>query len=134
MRPALARSVAPLFAALLLASLGCGSARSSSSPRTDRSVITKEQILQHRFANAYEAVEALHSNWLITKVTDSFNSPSQIRVYVDATFFGGVETLRSINPNNIQSIRHFDGVAATARWGLDHGQGVILVSTQQSQR
>ena len=130
MRPALARSAAPIILALLLASAGCGSARSSTAKRTDRSIITQEQIEQHHFTNAYEAVEALHSNWLITKVTDSFAAPSQIRVYVNATFFGGIETLRTINPNTIRAIQHFDGVAATARWGLDHGQGVILVTTR----
>ena len=130
MRRALARSSAPIVLAFLVASSGCGSARSSPTPRTDRSIITQEQIAQHHFTNAYEAVEALHSNWLITKVTDSFNSPSQIRVYVNATFYGGIETLRSINPNTIRTIQHFDGVAATARWGLDHGQGVILITTR----
>ena len=128
MRPALARTAAFFFTAILVASAGCSGGRSRTSPSADRSVITQEQIAQHHFTNAYEAVEALHSNWLITKVTDSFNAPSQIRVYVDATFFGGIESLRSINPNNIRSIRHFDGVEATARWGLDHGQGVILVT------
>ena len=130
MRPALARSAAPIILAIVIASTGCGSAGSSTRSRTDRSVITQEQIAQHHFTNAYEAVEALHSNWLITKVTDSFTAVSPIRVYVNATFFGGVETLRTINPNTIRSIQHFDGGAATARWGLDHGQGVILVTTR----
>jgi hypothetical protein len=31
---------------------------------------------------------------------------------------------------NVLSIRYIDGIAASARWGLDHGQGVILVSTR----
>jgi hypothetical protein len=133
MRPAFARFAAPILVALLLAPAACSSARSSSSTaaRSDRSLITAEQIFQHRFANAYEAVEALHSNWLLNKSADSFTTPSQVRVYVDNTFVGAVESLRSINPNTIQSIRHFDGIAATARWGLDHGAGVILVTTQR---
>ena len=133
MRTAFARFTAPMAAALMVASAACASGSSSggNSTKTDRSLITSEQILKHRFANAYEAVEALHSNWLVNKSADSFSTPSQIRVYVDNTFYGAVESLRSINPNNIRSIRHFDGVAATARWGMDHGAGVILVSMQQ---
>ena len=131
MRPAFARSTALISVAVVVATAGCGGARSRTTPRADRSLITQEQILEHHFANAYEAVQALHSNWLIAKVTDSFSAPSQIRVYVDNTFFGGTETLRTINPNNIRSIRYFDGVAATARWGIDHSKGVILVSTQR---
>ena len=132
MRTAFARLAAPSAVAILFASAACSSASSGAgSTRSDRSQITSEQILKHRFANAYEAVEALHSNWLVNKSADSFNAPSQVRVYVDNTFLGPVESLRSINPNNVRSIRHFDGVAATARWGIDHGAGVILVSMQQ---
>jgi|SRR5688572_21228222 len=131
MRPALGRSAAPIVVAVLVASFGCGGARSSTSSRQDRSVITQEQILEHHFANAYEAVQALHSNWLVTKVTDSFSSPSQIKVYVDNTFLGGVESLRTVNPNNVRTIRYFDAVTATARYGMDHSQGVILVTTIQ---
>jgi hypothetical protein len=132
MRTAFARLAAPSAVAILFASAACSSASSGAgSARSDRSQITSEQILKHRFANAYEAVEALHSNWLVNKSADSFNAPSQIRVYVDNTFYGAVESLRSINPNNIRSIRHYDGVAATARWGIDHGGGVIQVVTQQ---
>ena len=133
MRPAFARLAAPMLAVLLFGSAACTSSRSSTSKsgRPDSSLITSEQIIKHRFANAYEAVEALHSNWLVNKSADSFNAPSQIRVYVDNTFYGAVESLRSINPNNIRLIRHYDGVAATARWGIDHGAGVIQVVTQQ---
>ena len=123
----------PILVAALIASAACASSKSSgpSGARSDRSLITSEQIMKHHFANAYEAVEALHSNWLLNKSADSFNNPSQIRVYIDNTFYGAVESLRSINPNTIRAIRHFDGVAATARWGIDHGAGVILVTTQQ---
>ena len=132
MRPAFARLAAPMLAVLLFGFAACTGSRSSTSksPRSDSSLITSDQIVKHRFANAYEAVQALHSNWLLSKSADSFNAPSQVRVYVDNTFLGPVESLRSINPNNVRSIRHFDGVAATARWGIDHGAGVILVTMQ----
>ena len=129
MRAALVRSATPIIVAVLVGSVGCGGARASTPARSDRTTITQEQILEHHFTNAYEAVEALHSNWLVSKVTDSFTSPSQIKVYVDNTFFGGTESLRTINPNNVRTIRYFDGVQATARWGMDHSQGVILVTT-----
>lgn len=132
MRPAFARLAAPMLAVLLFGFAACTNSRASTSKsaRSDSSLITSDQIVKHRFANAYEAVEALHSNWLLNKSADSFNAPSQVRVYVDNTFLGPVESLRSINPNNVRSIRHFDGVAATARWGIDHGAGVILVTMQ----
>ncbi len=131
MRPAFERTAAMLLAASLLASPSCASSGTSSSSRskTDAMLITRQQIDEHHFTNAYDAVAALHSNWLTMKGTDSFSSPSQIRVYVDNTFLGGVESLRNVDANTIHGIRWIDGIAATARWGMDHGHGVIQVTT-----
>jgi hypothetical protein len=50
-------------------------------------------------------------------------------VYFDGIHFGGVESLRTIDLRPVTYIRFFDGIAATARWGLGHGQGAIYVST-----
>jgi hypothetical protein len=129
-RLAFGRPAAPIVVALSIACLACtGSQKSTQEARPDRSVITREQIHEHRFTNAYDAVQALHSNWLQVKGTDALQSP--VRVYVDHASLGGVETLRNVDVASIQSIRYFDGVAATARWGIDHGGGVILVMTHQ---
>jgi hypothetical protein len=116
-----------LIAALAIACGGRGTG--TSTPRADRSLITREQILQNGFTNAFEAVESLRSNWLLTRGPDSINNPSEVLVYLDNTRLGGVQTLRTISTNSIQWIRYYDGLTATARWGLDHGQGVIFVST-----
>jgi len=131
MRPAFGRTAAVFLAASLLASVACASSGTPSSrrSRTDSTLITREQIDEHHFTNAYDAVASLHSNWLASRGTDSFQSPSQIRVYVDNTFLGGIESLKNIDANTIRGIRYIDGIAATARWGMDHGQGVIQVQT-----
>jgi hypothetical protein len=130
MRLAFARPEAPVLVALFIACLGCSSAnKSDAAPRTDQALITQAQIVANRFTNAYEAVESLHSNWLHAKGTNSFSTPSEVRVYVDNTSLGNIETLKSISAPTIRTIQHFDGVAATARWGLDHGAGVILITT-----
>ena len=105
--------------------------RAGERSRIDRNVITQEQILANHFANAFDAVEALRSNWLHTRGTDSFRTPGQVWVYLDNVRMGGVESLRSITTESIAFVRYFDGVAATERWGLDHGQGVIFVSTHR---
>src|SRR5262245_2135672 len=120
------------FTALLLLvnTLACATTSGSSSPRGDRNIITREQLQQHNFPNAYEAVQSLHSNWLNAKGPDSFNNPTQVLVYFDNSRLGGVETLRSISIVGISYIQHFDGITAAACWGLDHGQGVIYVSTR----
>ena len=130
MRSALGRTAAVFVVASFLLVAACASSGTSRTrSRSDSSLITREQIDEHHFTNAYDAVAALHSNWLNSKGTDSFQSPSQIRVYVDNTFVGGIDTLRQIDANTIRGIRHYTGVQATARWGMDHGQGVIQVTT-----
>jgi hypothetical protein len=114
----------------LLATFGCSrTTRDPSLPRVERNVLTHEQVLETRTTNAYEAVETLRSNWLRTRGIDSFSSPGQVLVYFNETRLGGVETLRSIGLNDIGYIRYFDGREASARWGLDHGHGVIYITT-----
>lgn len=119
-----------LFLLLLLAA-ACGRTTAAGQPGGDRDLITREQIEAHQFTNAYQLVEALHSNWLRARGNDSFASPTQVLVYLDDSRLGGVETLRSIGTTNVGYIRYYDGMAASARWGLDHGQGVIYVSTRR---
>lgn len=118
---------------LTLACAGCATAASgpgAGSRRADRDVITQAAIREAGYRNALEAVRALRSNWLQTKGTDSFGSPTQVQVYHDGDRLGGIETLRWIPTSDITYIRYFDGVNASARWGLDHGQGVIFVSSR----
>jgi hypothetical protein len=118
-----------VFLFLLLAACG-GRGDGVARPSPDRSLITREEIQQHRFTNAYQLVEALHSNWLRTRGTDSFAQPGQVLVYLDDSRLGGVEALRSISTQTVGYIRYYDGLQASARWGLDHGHGVIFVSTR----
>lgn len=116
--------------ALLLALGACVSnPRTSAADRRDRNLITAEQIRDGHFQNAYEAVQALRSNWLTPRGPDSFNTPSQIEVYYDATHLGQVETLRSIVASNIVFIRWYDGTQAQQRFGVGHSGGVIHVSS-----
>lgn len=106
-----------------------GGSPGASRPRQDRNVITREQLRETGHTNVFQAVEALRSNWLRAKGTDSFTAPTQVQVYVDNNQLGGVETLRGIPTSQVTYVRYYDGVTASGRWGLGHGQGVIYVST-----
>jgi len=125
MRTALARP----FVLLLLAA--CAS-RTGHAPRVplDRSIITQQEILEHKFETVLDAIQALRPAWLQTRGTNTLTqNPTQVQVYLDSNHLGGVESLSTINLSSVVYIRHYDGIAATARWGLDHGQGAIYVST-----
>ena len=101
-----------------------GSAGSGS-----RNTLTRQQLTEQHFENAYDAVSALRSNWLQARGPDSFNTPSQVWVYMDATKLGDVQTLKAVSIRDIQSIEHLDGNAAQARYGVGHGAGAIVIST-----
>jgi hypothetical protein len=107
------RQLVPILLVALISS--CALHRGVDGPKTDRSIITQQQLIENHFLTAYDAVESLRSNWLQTRGTDSFAAPSQVRVYLDNTFLGGTSTLRDIAANTVSFIRYFDGIAATGR-------------------
>lgn len=128
------------FGMLLLASVlafagGCasGAAGGTDAPRVRvrHDLITREQIQASRATNPYDVVQSLRSSWLRERGNDSLSgSGTKVQVYYDDQRVGGVETLRSIPLPQVAYIRWFDSNAASGRWGLGHGQGVIYVSSQ----
>jgi hypothetical protein len=114
---------------LLLASLACQ--RGPAGPRPDPSVLTQAEMREHNFTNVYDAVAALRPNWLTVRGADSFQSPSQLWVYFDQTRLGGVDQLRPITVASVAWVRHYSGTEATTRWGINHGSGVIFVSSHE---
>jgi hypothetical protein len=109
-----------------------------SAGSVDQSLMTREQMEDGRFLNVFDAVIAVHSNWMRVRGPTSLDSSKDartglardvVKVYLDNTFLGDTSKLHQIPVSSILWVRHFDGVTATARWGLDHGSGVIFVST-----
>jgi len=115
---------------LLLVSACAARAPSASHVVPDRSIITQQDLLEHKFESVLAGIQALRPHWLQTRGTNSLQSTAtQIQVYLDNNRLGGIDQLSTINLSSVVYIRHYDGIAATARWGLDHGEGAIYVST-----
>ena len=107
-----------------IASLGCHAP--AVTPReADR--LTQEEMLNEHFTNVYDAVAALRSSWLVVRGTDSFQQTSQIWVYFDSNRLGGVDEMRGIIVSSVASVRHYNGVDATMRWGVGHNAGAIQI-------
>ena len=124
----IARRLGTFF--LAAATLACATHHpAENAPKIDRNIITQAQMLDGHFDDAYSAVEALRSNWLIARGPDSFVSPSIVKVYIDNVYLGPVATLRSVSVKTIGSIQHLDPLEATARYGVGHGAGVIYLET-----
>jgi hypothetical protein len=115
-------------AVILLAASGCGGPSSHDNarpfPQSNRNFISEDELNQRQFSSVYAAIEALRTNWLTLRGPEG-----QVQVYLDGQYLGGVGMLRSIPVRNVESIQHLDGIEAAARYGLNHDQGAILVST-----
>jgi hypothetical protein len=117
---------------LLALCSACGGTTSHTSrPRASRDMITHEQLQERGFPNAFESVEVLHRNWLLTRGADNMAMSGQVQVYLDNRRLGNVNSLRTIGTQDVAYIRYYDGVAAAGRWGAGHEQGVIYVATFQ---
>ncbi len=88
-------------------------------------------MLREHFTNVYDAVASLRSAWLTIRGTDSFQQPSQIWVYYDENRLGGVDEMRGVLVNSVASVRHYNGVDATMRWGVGHNAGAIQILSHQ---
>lgn len=129
MRP-FARTITALTLALMAA--GClSTANTGTRAGGSYDMLTEEQIRDTNHSNLFDVIRTLRSNWLHARGVDSFESPTQIQVYLDDVRLGGVQELRSIPPAGVSYVRYYDGIAASARWGLNHGAGVIFVSTRR---
>lgn len=126
------RTIKTLVAlSLTVLATACATHVPPGAPVRDLSVITRDEVQKNHFQDAYEAVSRLHANWLHEHGKDSLFFPSQVLVYLDDMKLGGVDALRSINASAIGYVRHYDGLDATNRWGMNHGAGVIYVSTAE---
>jgi hypothetical protein len=117
---------------------GAGSSGAASGPRTSREILTTEQIQSTKYNNLYDVIQALRANWMNDRGKDTLRdggaASSVVLVYLNDTKLGGVAELKAISPLEVSYIQHYDGIAAAGRWGLDHGKGVIYVSTHPLQR
>ncbi len=97
--------------------------------RADHNLITEEQIKDNHFRTAFDAVQALHSNWLNMRPNTLIGKQDSVLVYFDNVKLGYPRELRDIEVGRVTYIRYFDPVQATTRWGVGHSQGVIYVSS-----
>jgi hypothetical protein len=118
-----------LSLAIVLSLSACASTQPGEAGR-DRNLLSSEEMQKAGYVDGLIAVQSLRPLWLRMRGTTSSRAET-IKVYLDGSLLGGPEQLRQIRTNSISSMRYYDGLEATQRWGLDHGQGAIVVSTRR---
>jgi hypothetical protein len=113
----------------LLAALACGGRQPEThEPTVDFNLLTPTEF--GTYSNAFLAVRTLRPAWLRTRAAGGIQSQGQVWVYRDGMRYGGTDRLSAINTIEIESIRYFDGITASQRWGLGHENGVIYITSR----
>ena len=122
------RVVAMSFALLCVAACAGSSSttRSASAPRRSANLITVEEIGTTTATNVYDAIERLRPQWLTT-ARQRGGSSDELQVYLDATRYGSLTSLRSLSVGGVQEVHFFSASEATNRYGTGHTGGAILV-------
>lgn len=111
MRNAIVRASSLLLFVGLVAA-GCASSGESSG--SDRNMITSEEMAEIS-GNLYEVVDRLRPLWLQTRgAVSTSGATAQVLVYMNRSYVGGVEELRSFNPANVVRLRYLTGSRAAA--------------------
>jgi hypothetical protein len=130
------RSLAIALSSLLLVACGSNPApnRSATGLSESRNYISFEEIKANRTpgSNAWDLIAHLRPNFLRTRGTTSFRDLSQVSaiVYLDGVWYGKIESLKSLNIEEIREIEFLSPGDATTRFGTDHLGGAILIHTR----
>lgn len=118
-----------LLIGLIAVLSACAPTGQAYAPR-DSSRITALEIEQSRVSTAYELVERLRPAWLRTRGQGSILLSSPIRVYLNGAPYGSLAALSQIRATEVRLLERLGASEATRRFGTDHANGAILVSTR----
>ncbi len=120
-----------LFGVLLLALTAACATGGARSPAYDRDRISREELDERSYANLYDIVSSVRSNWLRAPMGSQSSTPL---VYVDGRRMGGVEMLRSISAQAADQVRYLTATEAQSRYGMSEARPVIEVVSRGRDR
>lgn len=104
---------------------------SDAAPRFRRrsDVIVERELAMSDATTLEDAIQQLRPRFLQRRGQSSLNSVegTLVVVYIDDARAGSPDILRSIHPTEVREVQYLDGPSASARYGLNHGGGAVLV-------
>lgn len=118
----------PLLVVFVSACAGGGSGTRTASRFGD---IDRAEVVTAAGSTAFDVISQLRPAWLRPRgapsLTDADPHPA---VYLDGLYFGGIDDLRAVPANQLETARYLSASDATTRFGTDHASGAILVTTR----
>jgi len=115
----------------------CGTVKSKPYPTGftfNRNLITYEEIKATKMPgwSAWDLIAQTRPNFLRSRGATSLRDPTPVRavIYVDGVMYGKLESLHSLNIEEIREIEFISAGDATTRFGTDHLGGAILIRTR----
>jgi hypothetical protein len=109
----------------------CAGGPKASATDAGSNVITQSELDAAGPVTAYDAVQRLRPSYLRGRgPTSVVSATARTRpaVFVNATEYGEVESLRSFPASRVQTIRFYSGPEAATKFGSTYGAGVIQVT------
>ena len=104
-----------MLALLVLGCVGCaGTTPGGSVTSADNDVITREELLRTGAGDLYQAVERLRPLWLRSRGSRSLTSETEIAVIRDGSYFGPVESLRTIPTDQAFRLEYMDAATVAS--------------------
>lgn len=88
----------------------------------NRNVILREEFENTTVLNAYEIIRNIRPQWLRTR-----GVPTPIAVYINE-IQDTLDSLRFLQTENIAKMEYLNANQASARYGIGHGNGAILIT------
>lgn len=84
-------------------------------PRRRRDVISRDELVESGAANLFDAVSRLRPQWMRARGSTNMSGSAgtSIVVYQGSTQLGGIDALRSINPEFAEELRFLDASEAS---------------------
>lgn len=107
------------------------SAHRGPAPRTN-GPITRAEVEASTQTDAYRLIYKARPGWLRARspVGIGVNGVAPIQAFVDGMPVGPAEYLKQVPISVVESVVFLNGMEATQRFGTDHGNGAILVTTR----
>ena len=127
---AAARRLLILTAFGIVATTGCASTGAgASAPRTQRNVMTVEELAQAGDVSLYDALERLRPQFLRGRAPlGSTAEAVPVSVYIGDLKMEGVEHLREVMVRAVKQVQYLDAQQANARFGGNNASGALIVT------
>jgi hypothetical protein len=123
-----------LFPFILAATVGACSAAPHNDPSLspNREIITQEEIVASRGFTAFEVIQKVRGNFLVSRGRTSFRDTTTYMpmVFMDDQVYGPISVLKTIQANQISEIRMYRAWEAVLKYGTGLPGGAIAIYTR----